>query len=347
VSAGDSDANAGRHWLSVLTGGGDECTLEETLCLTLWDPNGLQRALERAKNLLAEVRPDAVQLHAGPRELLANAGRVTRELRALLGDDLKLWIGVGADGTIDDYAEGRATAADVVRPLVETAKLSESLDAEVHCLDPEGEWKRARGKNSEGIARDVSLSCAEAAPSCVQAVTTFDHPSLHAAFPWRGFCGPGSKSSLFLPQVYAGAVIAGRTQLFAPHRRTLPRRAEASLSSIRAAVRAGMLRADEKDAAGLDTSSRDLDVAPYLQGHSVHEHATLQALIEAPLACVWAAMARMDARGIAALRRAAKVRRAVFARPGAVRAYQELRGLKVDGWVGPQVAGAADAEPDR
>lgn len=347
MSDGDSDADAGRHWLSVLTGGGEERLLSETLCLTLWDPNGLQRALERAKNLLAEVRPDAVQLHAGPRELIANGARIERELRELLGDDLQLWIGVGADGTIDDYAEGRATAADVVRPLVETAKLAESLGAKVHCLDPEGEWKRARGKNSEGIARDVSLSCAEAAPSCVQAVTTYDHPSLHGAFPWRGFCGVGSKASLFLPQVYAGAVVAGQTQLVAPHRRSLPRRAETSLASIRAAVRAGMLRADEQDASGLDTSARDLDVAPYLQGHSVHEHATLQALIEAPIASVWAAMARMDERGIAALRRAAKVRRVVFSGPGAVRAYQEMRGLKVDGWVGPQVAGAADAEPDR
>jgi hypothetical protein len=342
MGAGDSDSAAGRHWLSVLDGSGQERTITETLALTLWDPNGLRVALDKASELLAEVQPDAVQLHAGPRELLRNGEAVAIAVRALC-PEARLWIGVGADGTVDDYAEGRASAAQVIDPLARVAALAQSLGAELLVLDPEGQWKRAKGKNSEGLARDVSLTCAERSPGVVQAVTTYDHPSLHGSFPWRGFLGPGSKASLFLPQVYAGAVAAGQ-QLVAPHRRSLPRRAETSLASIRAAVRAGMLRSDERDAAGLDTSSRDLDVAPYVQGHSVNEHASSQLLIESPVACVWAAMARMDRSGLAALARAARVRRARFSRPGLVRELQKDLALEADGWLGPLTAAVLDRE---
>lgn len=342
MSEGDSDANAGRHWLSVLDGSGQERTITETLALTLWDPKGLRDALAKSEALLAEVQPDAIQLHAGPRDLLRNGEAVAIAVRALC-PEARLWIGVGADGTVDDYAEDRATAAQVIDPLARVAALAQSLGAELLVLDPEGQWKRARGKNSEGLARDVSLTCAERSPDVIQAVTTYDHPSFHASFPWRGFLGPGSKASLFLPQVYAGAVKAGQ-QMVAPHRRALPRRSEASLASIRAAVRAGMLRAAERDAQGLDTSSRDLDVAPYVQGHSVNEHGTGQLLIESPVACVWAAMARMDRAGLAALARAARVRRARFARPGVVREIQRDLALEADGWLGPLTAEAIDRE---
>lgn len=340
MSAGDSDSAAGRHWLSVLDGSGQERTIQETLAVTLWDPKGLRVALERASSLIADVQPDAVQLHAGPRDLLRNGEAVAVAVRALC-PDARLWIGVGADGTVDDYAEGRATAAQVVDPLARSAALAEGLRAELFVLDEEGNWKRARGKDAEGLARDVSLTCAERAPSVVQAVTTYDHPSLHAAFPWRGALGAGSAASLFLAQVYAGSVAKGG-QLVAPHRRALPRRAETSLASIRAAVRAGMLRADEQDGRGLDTSARDVDVAPYLQGHSVHEHASCQMLLESPLACVWAAMARMDPAGLAALARAARVRRARFSRPGLVLELQRELGLKADGSLGPLTAAALD-----
>lgn len=342
MGAGDSDAAAGRHWLDVLDGAGRERTITETLALTLWDPNGLRAALTRSSELLATTQPDAIQLHAGPTELLRNGESIALAVRALC-PDARLWIGVGADGTIDDYAEGRAIAAQVVEPLSRVAALAQSLGAELFVLDPEGQWKRAKEKDAEGLARDVSLSCAERAPDVVQAVTTFDHPSFHAAFPWRGFLGPGSKASLFLPQVYAGAVSSGQ-QLVAPHRGALPRRAETSQRSIAAAVRAGMIRGDSVGADGRDVSSRDVDIAPYVQGHSVHEHATTQLLLESPIACVWASMARMDRAGIAAFSRAARARKRLWSRPGIVRELQRELGLTQDGVLGPLTAAAIDRE---
>lgn len=338
MSEGDSDANAGRAWLLARTGDGQERTIVETLALTLWDPNGLRVALERAKPLLATAAPDVIHLHSGPTDTLRNGAAIAGEaLRLCPG--ARLWIAVGADGTVDEYAEGRVSAQQVIDPLARASALAESLGAEVFVLDPEGEWKRAKARDANGLARDVALTCAERAPSVVQAITTYDHPSYHADFPWRGFCGAGAPASLFLPQVYAGAVVAG-SQVVHPHRRALPRRAAASLASIRAAVRAGMLRADEGGED--DRSSRDLDVAPYLQGHSVHEHASSQMLIESPIVSVWAAMARLDAAGRAAYERAVRVRREYYARAGVVRAIQAELGLIVDGDLGPKTAAAID-----
>ena len=296
-----------------------------------WSGKGLRHAWAGSRDVLARVQAPIVILHAAPSSITSeHFDGVIADVRARL-PNARVWLGVGGDGWADEYRAGKATAEQVIAPLVACARVAHRHRVEAIIWDYEAAWKHDKGDvrsraELEGLAVLVVAACALAAPDAIHGCTTYDHPSLHGRFVWRAIF-VGTAISVYWWQGYA----ADET----PTRGELPARLRRALASQAAGERAGML---PPDVTGPDVAG-DVDRLPVVQLHQLHAGDLVTVLAETELVGAWAMPliehgGRADATGVLALEAALYLRREVGAGPGAVARFQARAGLTPDGIVG-------------
>lgn len=323
--------------LRVRNGAGDERTLNPTLAVYVWSTKGCAVAARDSVDELTRCRPDAVVLHGGTADLLANLPRALTVLRVALDDpqraDLRYWVGVGIDGALDAWHAGKLSAAQVVARHVEVARLLERSGIEVAVLNGEGKWAIRAGSIRKredvlALASAVGHAYATHAPSVVLALSSFGALGYHADV--RALIeGLTAHCSLFTGQSYAarpGEVVKG----------VLPAILERDERSQGATVRQGWMRDD----ASPDTAD-DLDRVPTVQFYQTHPSDLCTVLVQRAHIAGWAFPTlreggRADESGLEALQAALAIRAEHGCGVEAIRAFQRAHRLAVDGRAGPE-----------
>lgn len=333
MGAGDSDSLAGRSFLRVRSGNGEETSIIDAITVYVWGSKGVLKATRDGLNELRAVEASCVALHDGTARLLAELEPSTKLVReALDKHDVRVWCGLGIDGTIASYRAGKLTAAQVVTRYAEVATLCQRLGIEVLVLNGEGKWALSTGDvrtrdDMRALADMLGRAMAAAAPDVVLALSSFGALGYHADV--RPLIeGLTPHCSVFTGQSYAarpGPVKPG----------VLPSVIARDERSQEATERQGWLRDDTSDADGDDDSADDLDRIPTVQAHKTAKIDLARLLVARPFVLVWsvptiAEGGRADADGIEAMR-VARVLRGYLT----VADFQRHHGLKADGVLGP------------
>lgn len=324
-------------------GRGDEVTINPALVLYVWGSKGVAAAARDARDELVRVWPDAIALHAGTADLLANLGDARNVIDRAMSvrtdrAQPRWWVGVGIDGTLDAWHAGRLTDAQVVARHVEVAKRVEALGGfEAIALNGEGKWAVREGSvrttaQVRALADAVGRAYAVNAPSSVLALSSFGALGYHADV--RALIeGITPHCSIFTGQSYAAR--PGEVE-----RGVLPKVLDRDEKSQLATERQGWHRPDEPSGADGDDSPDDLDRLPTIQAHKTHATDLCRVATERPHILVWSVPTileggRADESGLQALQAAAAMRRASGTGAGAVARYQREHGLAADGSPGP------------
>jgi len=322
------------------TGNGIAYTMRKGLALYVWSEQGLLAAVNKARDEVDTIQPDVVVLHDSPSALLRDLETAVARVRAW-HPWCRVHVGAGMDGTVAQWRRGEVSAERVIAPLEAVAKLCERLRVECVVWNGESQWKDT-GTDAvsmaqiEELARALGERTSRAAPSCVHWLSSFDQPTLHAAL--RGFMrGFTPFMSAYTGQAYV-AVAGG-----AP-RGALDRRLNAAARSQELAERAGMLPDDLEGAA---ETPRDCDRIASIQVYATPLADVVAAAVRYPMLALWAAPlvaehGRMDPAGLTAIAFAQVVRRSGCT---SVAEWQQARGLKPDGIVGPRTLIAAGLRP--
>lgn len=336
--------------------------LTDGVALTVWGSDGLRTAVASAAPLLADAKPDVVQLHAGPTGLAKHLEAQADEVRRF-APDAGLWVGVAWDGWVSNAAKPGADVPRLVeRVYVPAAKAAFRAGASLFVVNSE-----AAGKLHPRAARTLTVLAIdrirEECPGMLLAVTSYDHPDYHdeetgngridaddEGYPWSaGHGGPVARAvgGLLLPK-------SGRVELALPQRYAAP----AKDPVTKRQPRAGLGALDKRVASSHSSWARAvalgwidpaLPVRDYVQGHHVDPRDTVKHLVVNDLVAVWAAPTRLDAEGAAAIRVALRVRRGLATAadlrgPDAAlytAALQAIVGAKHDGSWGPLTSAAA------
>jgi hypothetical protein len=281
---GDADVFA--HAIACRNGRGDAVTINPALVVYVWGSKGLAQAARDARNELVRVWPDAIALHAGTADLLANLSSAIGAIKRAMGvrmdrADPRYWVGVGIDGALDAWHAGKLTASQVVARHVDVAKLLEREGIEVAVLNGEGKWAIREGSARKredvlALASAVGHAYAEHAPSVVLALSSFGALGYHADV--RALVeGLTPHCSIFTGQSYAarpGEVMKG----------VLPAILERDERSQGATVKQGWMRGDS---IADDDSPDDLDRMPTVQAHKTHPSDLCTVLVQRPHVLVW------------------------------------------------------------
>lgn len=292
-------------------------------CPTLYGGTGPASALRLTGNLLTECRPPAVQVHAWQAYTVADA------LRALVPGVVVLF-GYGLDGVAGAVTSGAQSVAWGVQTMTGLAGHAHDAGAAAVVWDPERAYAQPAGSPARALVtqlvREGLAAVAAAYPALQQWHTTYDQPTLHAAYDWGDWLYPNSPLVVELPQIYAAP---------ADPAATAPRGA---LAAREAAAAASWQRAQH---AGLFTPPAGLQWLPYLQAHNVPAESTIAVALGYPLACLWAYPNEMDAAGRNALRALCDLYRRGLWQPDGVAALQRAAGASPDGIYGARTAAAA------
>lgn len=300
---------------------------------TLWDGDGPEAALQKARPLLARALPPSFQVHAW------QPGPVVDEVRKLCGNPTIPWVmGIGVDGIAKQVALKQTSEDTAVNTFIKLANRASNGGATALMVNAEGGWKRPpttdEGTRLRVLIKRALGEIAETFPNLRLWFTSYDHPSYHSAFPWKAWLGKDSPITESYWQVYA----AGSTGVAViPHRGALEARELSAISSYNIAVRKEWVRADVPD--GTPGDDRDLDWRPYLQLHHVAMASTVSLAVRYPTSALWALNSRTDVYG----RQAFLVLCELFHRGywgiGAVEKFQRDNGIAPDGIVGPLTLG--------
>lgn len=330
--------------LLVRNGRGEEISLAPRVIVYLWTGDGLRSAYAGARDYLAQIWDELPEPHRPQVLLHGTINGLTSEHWGPLLDSVRdelpgarIAAGVAGDSSLGAWRAGEIGGAAIVRRLVESAQAVErELPGAIHTWDFEQGWKdRDKDKRTpaehEALAREVVTEAAKAAPSLVYGLTSYDHVGHHTRLPWRGFL-VGTPVKLFVDQRY--------TDDGTPDKGAIPARERSADASQLRAERAGILPADVTP----DTPD-DVDRVHLYQLHGQHQGDLVCAIAEHEHCAGWCAPlkplgGRSDESGLAALRAALQIRARVGAGPGAVRRFQQIAGLKVDGIVGPKTLAA-------
>lgn len=323
--------------LAVRTGDGTQRALAPALIGYVWGERGLAESTRLALDDLRTWRPDAVCLHGGTTELLADLRRCVAAVR-LAGDAIgwrpRIWVGIGIDGGVQAYRKGTRTAESLATRYAEVARLAGELGAEVLVPNGEGRWAEERGDvrtrgDVRALADSVGRAIRTAAPGAVLALSSFGALGYHADV--RALIeGLTPHCSLFTGQSYV-VVPGGAAKGALDHALARDDRSQ------EATVREGWIRADDREG---EDSPDDLDRIPSVQAYKTPPTDLCRVASERPHLLCWSLPlldegGRADEAGMQALTAARVIRAEVGAGPGAVARYQRAHGLEADGSPGP------------
>ena len=278
------------------------------LAITLWHIADWRSAVDT----LAQIQPDAIQLHADPDTLVAQAHDVQRDLTKALGHfaPKEWWVGVAGD-------VGRGLPLDkLVRLRATGLRAAKELGAKRVILNCEAAWKQGLPGFQGSDAADFVLTARRICQALVY-VTSFDCPGYHMEFPWRAFdTGDG-----WLPQIYAA-----------------PAQGEPAPNSKQGRARLRLHQAKWEQATQSGLLKRR-PVVGYVQAHHVVARETMWLLDAHDEAAMWAYPDRCDADGLRAARAFTSLERLGYRGKGRVARFQADRGLLVDGLCGPATFG--------
>lgn len=320
--------------LKQRTGNGTPRDMAQGLGLYVWSSAGIVDALAAAHDEIDAINPAFVVLHDNPSSLLRSLPSIVSRVRRR-HPSVRIWVGVGLDGTVGQWRHGERTAAQVIEPLRKVAELCERLTIETIVWNGESQWKDAADDkvslaDIEALAEATGRAVVKAAPNVTHWLSSFDQPNLHGAL--RAFLRGFTRwVSAYTGQAYV-AIKGG-----AP-RGALDRRLNAAARGQELAERAGYL---PDDVTGADVPG-DVDRVPTIQGHATHLADLARAAAELPTVIVWSAPlvaegGRIDDRGLLALRFASRVRDSGLS----VVEWQRAKGLEPDGVAGPLSLAAA------
>lgn len=338
MSAEDSAELAVRRTLLVRDGAGNERTLLDAIVLYAWSSKGVLRAACNGLDEMRMVQASCVALHSGTADLLSGLEPAVKVVRDGLGARaVRVWVGLGIDGTIAAYRAGKLSASQVVTRYAQVAALCQRLGVEVLVLNGEGKWALTKGDvrtsaDMRSLADQLGRAMRAAAPDVVLALSSFGALGYHADV--RPLIeGLTPHCSLFTGQSYAarpGPVQPG----------VLPDVLVRDERSQEATERQGWMR-DDTSTDGADDSADDLDRIPTVQAHKTATIDLARALVQRSHVLVWsvptiAEGGRADASGLEAIRVAQTIRGWA-----SVEAFQRAHGLKADGVLGPLTYAAA------
>ena len=320
--------------LKQRTGNSAPRAMSQGLGLYVWSASGIAAALDAAHDEIESIAPAFIVLHDGPTSLLRSLPSLVARVRRR-HPSVRIWVGVGLDGTVGQWRKGERTATQVIEPLRKVAELCERLTIETIVWNGESQWKDAPDDrvvlaDIEALADATGSAVTSAAPSVTHWLSSFDQPNLHGAL--RAFLRGFTRwASAYTGQAYVA-------QAGGAPRGALDRRLNAAARGQELAERAGYLPDDATDV----DDALDVDRVPTIQGHATHLADLARAAADLPFLIVWAAPlvsegGRLDASGLLALRFASRVRDSGLS----VIEWQRAKGLTPDGVVGPKSLAAA------
>lgn len=337
----DGDSNIFAHALWMRSGDGQPRYISPCLAAYVWTASTtLDVAARDAVDELVRIRPNVVIPHAGTGALLRYLPRAVGTLLSALDvrdlPPVRLWVGVGIDGTLDAWHAGKLSDAQVLARHVEVAQMIATMGVEAIVLNGESKWAIRAGSirktaDVRRLADALGKTYATHAPECVLLLSSFGALGYHSDV--RALIeGLTPHCGAFTGQSYAarpGEVIKG----------VLPAILERDERSQEATERQSWMRPDEPEANG-DESADDLDRLPTVQAHKTHPSDLCTVAVELPHVLVWSVPTikeggRADEEGLQALEAASAIRREVGTGPGAVARFQRAHGLAVDGRAGP------------
>jgi hypothetical protein len=298
----------------------------------LYHGNGPKAALAGSRDLLAECRPHAVEIHSH------RPGLIAADLRKLL-PGVTLVVGAGVDGFARQVASGAKPVEWGVGQFAAVAKAARDVGAVAVKWNAETAYKSEPGSPERGrlsaLVKGGLARVAAEVPQLAQWHSSFDHAGWHGAYNWEDWLGKGSPVTASFPQFYAApadpAATAGKG--------AVDRREASAMRTWASMVRAGRIRPDLPE--GTPGDATDTDVYPYYQAHNVRADDTIDSAITHPMAALWAYPTRADANGRNALRALCDLHRRGLWRADGVRLLQAAVGVKVDGAFGALTAKAA------
>lgn len=159
--------------------------------VTIWNPRGIQAALEIARPVLARIKPPAVMLHGDLQELQNDGIALTGMAKAMLPAGAAVWWELAGDDGPPD--EGAALAN-----RVHLAQAAHKIALPFLSLNCEARWKFNQQGFLESSARKAIVEMRKAAPNLTLSLTSFGQPGEHGTFPWRGFSGV----DVYQPEIY-------------------------------------------------------------------------------------------------------------------------------------------------
>lgn len=348
----------GGQSLKVRNARGDNLTLPPRLWLYVWSGrNGCLQDMRDSVNETQRIAPDALIVHGSPSEIRhdgAAALRLAAETMGSIHRDPepfgRVGLGIGGDGWAGDWRYGRATAQQVIAPMVDAVRVGYALGVRFFVPNLEAAWKDDNGgadirslADIEALAAQLAAALCAAAPEGVFALSSYDLPKYHA-----------SMRAVIRPLSRAFALSTGQTYVAetgVPRRGMLPGRVDAFYREVQASAARGWR---EGDVVGPEDLYTDCDAFPTVQGHKTAPGDLARVLIEQNHVAVWSAPSivdagrredgRLDEQGIRALCFAMLARSQGFIGPGAVAAFQEALGVAADGQPGPATFAAAGVE---
>lgn len=269
------------------------------------------------------MRPDIVQLHAGPQGLAEHAEALAEDVRGVL-PSARIWVGVAWDGWIDDVAAGAGVDGIVRRVYLPAARAAVRARAELLVINSE-----AAGKQHPRAARRLTVAAIDAIraeyPGLDLGITAYDHPDFHdeepgngridaddEGYPWSAaHGGPVARAvhGLLLPKT-------GRVELALPQRYAAPpkdpatgKQPVAKLGALARRIASSQRSWERATIAGwIDPA---MPVRPYIQAHHTDPRDIVRAVVEHDVLAMWAAPTRIDAAGWRAAEVGMRIRRGI------------------------------------
>ena len=332
--------------LMVKNAAGSDAFINPGMFVYLWDSNGVVQACKDSIAPLRATKATCLCIHSGTGDLLANLKKAISELKEGLGEkhtsELRLHIGLGIDGTIEAFRNGKLTAAQVVERYGKVAELVQDIylsegQIEALVLNGESKWALRPGNvrtsaDMKALANALGSKIREKAPDIIIGLSSFGALGYHADV--RPMIeGLTPHCSFFTGQSYAA--VSG--EIRANWLDAVVARDEKSQAAV---ARQGWFRDDVSDDDGIDVSHDDLDRVPTFQGYKQNRSKMIYHFLRYPVAYVWALPVlslggRFDEAGLSALSTTIAIRQLVGFGKSAVAKFQRENRLLVDNIAGP------------
>lgn len=290
-------------------------SLAPAIVCTVYDDPGLKKSRPILEELMVHAAPGdlAVCLHTIPDSTDAPSVQAIKDL------GLRFWWGFPYDPIAKTMRKRGGAAA---RQQASTwARAVAVYDPEVVCLNGESAWKPDADADTAALG-SLALDCIKATREdghCKVSWTSFDHPLYHH-LPWGAILGLGGVD-YHAPQVYAAPKEGVGDWRDARNR-------------IKSASNQWEKFAEDHAAVQADLLPSGANCHFYFQAHNVSAGGVAMVADQTDTSRAWAIPTRVDAEGIRGLKALLICRKEAGRAAGAIKRWQGMHGLEVDGILG-------------